>query len=360
MQVINHVWKNGGVYVEVHDFDTMTSSDFVKIGNQSLTRTYTHTFPSQYLNMQLLQNCEKDPPFPSRSENQFLETLRLNGVGNEVSVFGLDTSNIDLGETEQGMLCAIRGCVVWRDTKEYQYTRHGPFIFHITERNKQYLFDSLRQTCFNQYESIEAPPLDNMADQIRNILERWLQKQLCESCQNSLLLWDGSLMALSVNRPITPLFPLLNIARKGRNTILAFSKKTALTAMGRRINTLVNDRDIPCLLDIDNIIQLQYGKRLRFLGKVYIAKLTRGTLSFRLDIDRRLSQYEGRIAAEDLLKSDLILNSYPESLRLAHILSRFSAGEVIAMKRYITLNHRLRIVPQPDVRQILFGPYGGT
>jgi hypothetical protein len=167
-------------------------------------------------------------------------------------------------------------------------------------------------------------------------------------------------MSPSVNRPITPLMTLLNIARRERNTVLAFSKKTALTPMGRRINTLVNDEDVPCLLDIDNIIQLQYGKRLRFLGKVYIAKFTRGTLSFRLDMDRRLPQCEGIIAAEDLLKSDLIVNSYPESLRLAHILSRFSAGEVIAMKRYITLHHSLRIVPQPDVRQILFGPYGGA
>jgi hypothetical protein len=310
--------------------------------------------------MQLVQNFEQEPLSPSRIAEQFVETLRLDGAGNEVSVYGLDTSNIDLGETAEGVLCAIRGCVVWRDTKEYQYSRHGPFIFHITERNKKYLFDSLRQTCFNQHESIEAPPLEHMADHIRTILERWLQKQLCESCQNSLLLWDGSLMSPSVNRPITPLMTLLNTARRERNTILAFSKKTALTAMGQRINTLVNDKDIPCLLDIDNIIQLQYGKRLRFLGKVYIAKFSPGTLSFRLDIDRRLSQYEGRIAAEDLLQSDLIVNSYPECLRLAHILSRFSAGEVIAMKRYITLHHSLRIVPQPDVRQILFGPYGGA
>ena len=346
--------------MEVHEFDTMIPTDLVKIGNQSLTRTYTHTIPSRHLNMQLLQNFEQQPLSPSRIAEHFVETLQLNGSGNEVSVYGLDTSNIDLGETEQGILCAIRGCVVWRDTKEYQYSRHGPFIFHITEQNKQYLFDSLRQTCFNQYESIEAPPIENMSDHIRNILERWLQKQLCESCQNSLLLWDGSLMSLSVNRPITPLMTLLNIARRERNTILAFSKKTTLTAMGYRINTLANNKDVPCLLDIDNIIQLQYGKKLRFLGKVYIAKFSRGTLSFRLDIDRRLSQCEGRIAAEDLLKSDLIVNSYPESLRLAHILSRFSAGEVIAMKRYITLHHSLRIVPQPDVRQILFGPYGGA
>ena len=345
--------------MEVHEFDTMIPSNFVKIGNQSLTRTCVQTFPSQQLNMQLLHDCEIEPSFPHIAE-KFVETLQLNGVGNEVSVYGLDTSNIDLGETEHGILCAIRGCIVWRDTKEYQYSRHGPFIFHITERNKQYLFDSLRQTCFNQNESLEAPPLDNMADQIRNILERWLQKQLCESCQNSLLLWDGSLMSPPVNRPITPLLTLLNIARRERNTILAFSKKTALTPMGRRINSLVNDADVPCLLDIDNIVQLQYGKRLRFLGKVYIAKFTHGTLSFRLDMDRRLPQCEGIIAAEDLLKSDLIVNSYPESLRLAHILSRFSAGEVIAMKRYITLHHSLRIVPQPDVRQILFGPYGGA
>jgi len=56
----------------------------------------------------------------------------------------------------------------------------------------------------------------------------------------------------------------------------------------------------------------------------------------------------------------LLKDSYPETLRLAHILSRFSANEVLAMQRYVTKNFGLRITSQTDIRQVLFGPYGGS
>jgi hypothetical protein len=94
------------------------------------------------------------------------------------------------------------------------------------------------------------------------------------------------------------------------------------------------------------------------LGNVYAVKLTEGNCSFRLDIDRRLSGEEGIDAVQKLLGNDMILQSYPETLRLAHIYSTFTANEVIGIQRFITNRCGLKIVMRPNVRRILFGPFG--
>ena len=95
-----------------------------------------------------------------------------------------------------------------------------------------------------------------------------------------------------------------------------------------------------------------------FLGDVYIAKLTRGVCSFRLDIDKKVPQEQGIDAVQSLLGSDLVLQSYPETLRLAHIYSTFTATEVIGIQRFIAQQYGLKIVARPNVRRMLFGPFG--
>jgi len=291
--------------------------------------------------------------------NSFLKSITSLKPGEEVPVFGVDTSNIDLGETKEGFLCAIRGSIVWRENRAYQYVRHGPFIFHITEANKHFLYNALRQRCFDVNEGVGAPILERIPEHIRNILERWLQKQLSESCKKSLLLWDGSLTTRTVNSPISILSSLLKRARDARNVVLALSKNTSISAFGRRMDELIDKEHAPCLLDIDDVVRAQYGKYLRFFGKIYAVKLSPGSLSFRLDIDRRVSPAAGVQAVENLLCSDLIVDSYPETLRLAHVLSRFSANEVLAMQRYVAETYGLKVIQRPNIRQILFGPYGG-
>jgi len=163
----------------------------------------------------------------------------------------------------------------------------------------------------------------------------------------------------AVNSHISILNDLLRIAREQSNTVLALSKKTSLTVSGHRVNDLLDNRDAPCLLDIDEGVWFRYNNQLHFFGRIYASKLAPSHFTFRMDIDRQIPVEEGIGAVQILLGSDLIVENYPETLRLAHILSRFSEGEVIGMQRYVTKNYGLKIIHRPDVRQILFGPYGG-
>lgn len=346
--------------MEVVDMMGLVSNDFAKIGyvslegvsNAYLTHPARHCLRTAYdvqddLAMVVDAQVEKGP-------------VSISKVNDETSVFGIDTSNIVLGNTGEGILCAIRGSIVWNEQGRYQYVRHGPFIFHITEENKFALYNTLRQIYVDAEGSVGAPILERVAERIRAILERWLQRQLCVATHDSLLLWDGSLTTRTVNSPLSVLGELLRIARQNRNYVLAFSKKTTLTVSGHRLHELIDDRFIPCVLDVDDAVRSVYGSHLRFFGRMYAAKLSPSPLAFRLDIDRRIPEDEGFTALGRLLGNELLRDSYPETLRLAHILSRFSASEVLAMQRYVAENYGLRLNPELDVRQVLFGPYGGS
>jgi hypothetical protein len=64
------------------------------------------------------------------------------------------------------------------------------------------------------------------------------------------------------------------------------------------------------------------------------------------------------MAVRKLLGNDLVSQSYPETLRLAHILCTFTANEVLAMRRFITRKCGLHIINRPDMHKLLFGPFG--
>lgn len=345
--------------MEVADLMQTFLNDFATLGSNSLSglsRDYLRSQNRHYLpienDLEDNLNLEVDMAIESG-------LVRLHRLTTAMSVFGLDTSNIILGETKDGLLCAVRGSIVWREKEVYQFLRHGPFIFHITERNKYELYNSLRRMYLDVDNRVGAPILERLVDRIRFILERWLQRQLCEIAHDSLILWDGSLTTRTVNGSASILSELLRTARSNHNYVLAVSKKTTVSVSGRRLNNLINDEYAPCLLNIDHAVRSCYGNQLNFLGRIYAAKLFPSPLAFRLDIDRHLPEEEGFAAVGHLLGNELLTDGYPETLRLAHVLSRFSASEVLAMQRYVAESYGLRIDSGSDVRQILFGPYGG-
>lgn len=349
--------------MEVTDISQITPSGFTRLGYRSLKSFVDTAFRPRevYLTEIGVEDLANDgePEISVDAAYEEFKTIRLQPILDETPVVGIDTSSIELGETENGTLCAVRGSIVWRENGSYQYVRHGPFIFHVTEMNKHVLYNSLRRIYFGASEEVYAPSLWRMLGRIRNVLERWLQRQVCESYEQGLLLWDGSLTAGTIDSPVTVLGGLLQSAESRSNVILAFSKRTRLYVSGRRVMDLIDDQHAPCLLSIDDFVRSQYGNRLRFLGRVHAVKLAPGYFSFRLDIDRRIPE-EGAIeAVQRLIGNDIVVESYPETLRRAHVLCTFSASEVIAMQRYVAENYGLKIVLRPDVRQVLFGHYGG-
>jgi hypothetical protein len=282
-----------------------------------------------------------------------IKTIPLEPATEERPVVAIDVSSIRIGETETGELCAIRAAIVWKEKNRYKYQRIGPFPFHITEQNKKEIHKLFRN---HYFEFSETPNIVNVSARMGNLLERWLQLGISCSTYNSIILWDGSMTAGTVDSPRDEMSRLLEIARNRLNTVLAFSKNTTLRFSGHKLTDYAEKAVPPCLLQISDFPSSSGPVLL--LGNIYVAKLTRGVCSFRLDIDKKVSQELGIEAVQSLLGSDLLVQSYPETLRLAHIYSTFTGTEVIGIQRFIAHQYGLRIVTRPNVRRMLFGPFG--
>lgn len=344
--------------MELADSAYLTPKDFIDLGCSSLAEICFNAplnladgedieEPQEEITLGELGNCNR-------------RLIHLYASEEKAPVLAIDTTNTDLGQTRHGFLCAVRGTVVKVEGKRYEYTRYGPFLFHITHANRQILYNSLRQTCLGEEGRRTAPPLEKMAERIRSILEEWLQRQTALSNRDAIILWDGSLAASATSGSVPITGQMLREARERGNCILALSKKTTLTVRDGVIHDLIGNAHAPSMLDIDEEARSNYFGRLHFLGHVYAAKLTLGRFTFRLDIDRGLSTEEAVQSVERLLASDILRENYPETLRLAHVLSRFSAAEILGMQRFIGECYGLRFSNLPSIREVIFGPFEGS
>ena len=354
------------------------------IEQHNYTTTPTYNFPSSLANIQLpptflelslnsMKNIENSYMQPKQTtfnqpaakhiadatsikkiqQPSAIKTIPLEQTRDDKPVVAVDVSSIRIGETETGELCAIRGAIVWKEKNRYKYQRIGPFPFHITEQNKKEIHKLFRNKYF---EFSEAKNMVNVQTRMGNLLERWLQLGICGSTYGTIILWDGSMTAGTVDSPVDEMARLLEISRNRLSTVLAFSKNTNLRFSGHKLTDYAQKAEPPCLLEMKGLPS--HSGPVQCLGNVYVAKLTQGVCSFRLDIDKKVPQEQGIEAVQSLLGSDLLVQSYPETLRLAHIYSTFTATEVIGIQRFIAQKYGLKVVTRPNVRRMLFGPFG--
>ncbi len=276
----------------------------------------------------------------------------------ETLVAAVDTSTIKIGDTSTGIIIAIRGATTWKQNGTYRYTRLGPFIFHITEDNKNQLFNTLEHAYFSTtYGSIHqaAPNIMQMPTRLAGLLERWMQTMLAKTINNGVLLFDGSLTSGTIDTPVQRLKEILSYARRNNSTVLAFSKATTLRANGILITEQLPNHAPPYLLET---MGLHSKPPIILLGDVYVARLNKANFAFRLDVDKETSVEQRMDALQKLMGNDLYTQSYPETLRLSHVLCTFTANEVLAMKHFITRKHGIQIVNRPDIHKLLFGSFG--
>ena len=276
----------------------------------------------------------------------------------ETVVAAVDTSSIKIGETNKGILIAVRGASVWKKKRNYRYLRLGPFIFHITEENKKAVYNTLQMTYFNSSHGKNrqsSPSLFQMPTRIANLLERWLQNTLSKTVSKGLILFDGSLTSGIADTSSQCMKEILNNTRRKNNVVLAFSKMTTLRFNGYLVTDVLLGYRPPYLFELSG---LKPKPPIVLLGDVYVARLTNGNCAFRLDIDKEVPVEQRVESIEKLLGNDLFSQSYPETLRLAHIFCTFTANEVIAMQHFIIRKYNLKIINRPDMHRLLFGPFG--
>ncbi|UCD73178.1 MAG: hypothetical protein JSW01_00615 [Candidatus Bathyarchaeota archaeon] len=327
--------------MSIENMDTYTSTEYPELPWNTAVDEY---------------NRRSNAPI-NEQEIKHLVPIELRSLNDGTPIVAIDVSILGLGETQCGTIYAIRGTVVSRKEERYRYSRLGPLPFHINIGENETIKE--RRATDHTILSIDTgrrnPTI--ICRRLLTVFETMLKRKVAKMYDNAVLLWDGALTIPSVEEEIRATNSLMEVARKRRNSIVGVSKKTCLFSLQGTRDPLQGYQK-PCLIDIDS--RIQRTQRFLLLGTVYVAKLASDGLLFRLDVDKELPEAERIAAVERMIGNDLTQDGYPETLRLAHIFSKFNATEVIGMHRFLDDNYGLRILEYPNIRRILFGPFAGN
>ncbi|MEM1607432.1 MAG: DNA double-strand break repair nuclease NurA [Candidatus Bathyarchaeia archaeon] len=341
--------------------DMGLSKKFIEISLSSMSEIREKFFqPWIDFNNRSLERIDEqeDTVVEIHGKDSFPTILHLEPILDDTPIVAIDASSIKVGETDCGIICAVRGAIVWNERKQYRCLRIGPFPFHITEENRKEILRALGQyspAAFNSNLSF----LIEVQSRLCSALERWIQMMVSRSTNNSIILWDGSLSCNSQNGCTEILLQALRDARSNSNIVLSFSKASTVRFLGRKITDLIVKQKGSCILEIDErMLSISSKRNLRLLGKIYVVKLSEKGYAFRVDVDKALPREVQILTLKRLLGNDLVFQGYPETLRLAHISSTFTASDVIGIQRFIAKRYGLKIVTWPSIRKALFGPFG--
>lgn len=248
-----------------------------------------------------------------------LEVCILPRYDEETCIVGLDATALTLGECESGSIVAVRAAMVskMRSTK-YRAKRFGPMPFLIPFIND------------------EAHSQDPMS-----ILEACIKDYVSGNVSNSIILWDGRLQLMD------DFVEGLECARRNGNVIIALSKEAI--SHYHPLYEKIGEVDCPFVAILsDDRSKSVVAARLETEGLVLKAEY------FPSKGHEKIAKDFARIVGNDLLGS-----GYPETLRLAHILCKFSATEVICLRQAILDKTRINVRRKNDARKIIFGGLWG-
>jgi hypothetical protein len=247
-----------------------------------------------------------------------LKVFLLPKCDEETVVIGLDASALCLGECDKGALIVVRAAMVSkiRSTK-YRAKRFGPIPFLVP------FFSDIQ----NQ---------DPMS-----FLEGYIKDYVSENVSDSIILWDGRLQ-LSEN-----FLGGLEHVRENGNVIVALSKEAL--SYYHPINDKIRELDRPfvAILGSDKS-KMIVATRLEAKGLILRAEY------FPSKTHEKVVEDFSRIISNDLLDS-----GYPETLRLAHILCKFSPTEAIGLRQAIRDKTGIELRRKNDTRKIIFGALWG-
>ena len=146
-----------------------------------------------------------------------------------------------LGTVQDGVVGAVRNSVITREKGQqvHKMERYGPYLFMITNQNKQRIYAELFQAIYGTPAPKDSAP-DNykMIDRVSNLLERYIQLQIIRRHTESHILLDGSLIGDTIANPGYYIDRMLNDSYRNGNVLIAVSKFTNLILSNNRRSIL--------------------------------------------------------------------------------------------------------------------------
>ena len=296
---------------------------------------------------------EEPPRFLSfDAENQPKINSFLPQFPFDRDVIAIDSTSIVLGYVPEGLVGAIRASVIIKPKgkKHHRKEQYGAYLVVITNYNKDDLYASTRELVYGEGTRARAPDLRKTLDRLRSLLERHLQFEAVKSFSNALVLVDGSLIAGAVADPMFVIRKLVHDAASHGNTIVALSKSTTLTMHESQLGILSLIDGIPNACYVGDLREHLTQQRNRYVGCVYVGRLTPNGEAFRFDIPENTAlSHEEVFSMVSGLSGE---HGYPEALKLAHMTSVFSSIEVIELQAAAINLYGLQL--RENVRRKLF------
>lgn len=295
-------------------------------------------------------------------------------VSNGGPVVAIDCGIVRLGETENGLVIALRASSViddgtssrvklYRTGPIYLHNRYKLQILHQMGRHlgKPDFFVELDQSNPNSIrpEKVKlgvANDAHQYGDRFRNWFERLVQKIASESVENGTILFDGALTLRTRDTPSIFLERLAQAASNKGNALVAISKQSRLQIQGKPIRFWLNDfPNRVCYRRMSALMMREEGERV--LGNLYAARFSVLGPTFRMDVKPMSGQSDDE-AINQFFSSVLMRGGYPDILVRAHAYSYFTSPDVMQLQAQAGAKYSL--TPQGDIELTgIFGPFGG-
>jgi hypothetical protein len=281
-------------------------------------------------------------PVQEWGRSEGIEPVMLKGEGQKTPLAAIDSSVIHLAETEDGSVYGAKVSLVVNKEKGRALYRAGPLILYINEGNVK---------SFSGLFSNKVPTMLFLIDHqatmkgIRVILERTMAQLALNHLDEGIVLLDGPLR-LSIFEPYNASLDLL-LATNSKTILIGMSKASRLKPVNRIASNLAKIKG-SCYVEITELIKSIVRPSL---GRSFLVKLQDRGLVFRVDVP---SHVEPEYVLSAMKHSDVLTHGYPESLKIAHLLSVFTMAEVAGLKGIIASKAGEVLVVE-DLRKVVLG-----
>lgn len=285
-------------------------------------------------------------------------------------IVAVDTGVIRLGETEDGLIIALRGTIVsvmnshptlhlYRTGPIYLRNRDRLSILHVlgVHLGKPDIFVELDDK--DQPVRVKSGVADNIqaySDRFRNWFERILQRIAVRSIENGIVLLDGALTTNTRDTPTAYFESIRDLANSQGNALIGISKQSRLQAQNKAVRFWLADNPHQiCYRRLTDLMESEM--RQRVMGATYAIRFSPMGLTYRVDVKPVAGQREDEVIAA-LFASCLMRGGYPDILVQAHAHSYFTSPHVTELEAQCGAKYALRVEPETDLGGI-FGPFGG-
>ena len=297
----------------------------------------------------------------------------------------VDAGVMRLGESEDGIVIALRGAIIVQDGARSVTgrVRSGPIFLAWQHEAELLLLLGQWLGDPGYYVTAERSEGDGyragrlkdgvggrkyLADRFRAGLERYCQRLAAASVKDGTLLLDGSLTLRSRDTPDVFLHQIAHVAGSAGNNVVGVSKKSELVVGGRAVPFWLDDKPrVACHRALTPILRWEDskapsgrgGRADRVMGNVYAARLSALGPTLRMDV-KAAPGVEDEAAINRFYGSAAIYCGYPSLLARAHEACYVSSVDFLALQAQATREFGLRPRRKAASLTGAFAPFGGT